>query len=436
LNTSAFYLKNINKLFKLSHDYDLFLNYGSRNNKPKIVINNTKRNTTESLLNELGIENITSIENNVAVYSDFSIDTELVYEKNNVVNDIKNDGVEIIEKNENNDNNKSDDNDSLTDSDDSNSEVNYSSDDEDAENNLSIENDTTNQNETDDEDKKELEESIGEEDEEDEENEEDEEGEEIEEEEEKQTHAYIHNFPVQMICLEKCDGTLDSLFTKGKIQEKEGASAMFQIVMILIIYQKVFHFTHNDLHTNNIMYINTKKEFLYYQFENIVYKVPTYGRIYKIIDFGRGIYKFNGHLFCSDSFGIGGDAYSQYNIEPFFNENKPRLEPNYSFDLCRMGCSIYDFIIDDEENIENMDDFQKTIYRWCLDDNGKNVLYKKNGEERYPNFKLYKMISRTVHNHTPQSQLKYSFFNQFVLKDAKKINKNEIMNIDNLPCYV
>ena len=142
----------------MSHDYDLFLNYGSRNNKPKIVINNTKRNITESLLNELGIENITSIENNAAVYSDFSIDTELVYEKNNVVNDIKNEATEIVEKTENNDNNKGDDSDSESDSDDSNSELNYSSDDDDdAENNLSIE------NETDDIDKKELEESIGEE---------------------------------------------------------------------------------------------------------------------------------------------------------------------------------------------------------------------------------------------------------------------------------
>ena len=38
-----------------------------------------------------------------------------------------------------------------------------------------------------------------------------------------------------------------------------------------------------------------------------------------------------------------------------------------------------------------------------FDDNGKNILYKKNGEERYPNFKLYKMIARIVHNHTPEN---------------------------------
>jgi hypothetical protein len=44
-----------------------------------------------------------------------------------------------------------------------------------------------------------------------------------------------------------------------------------------------------------------------------------------------------------------------------------------------------------------------------LDDKGKNILYTSDGEERYPNFKLYKMIARTVHNHTPENQLEYPF---------------------------
>ena len=31
------------------------------------------------------------------------------------------------------------------------------------------------------------------------------------------------------------------------------------------------------------------------------------------------------------------------------NEDKPRIDPNMSFDLCRLGCSIYDFIIHDND---------------------------------------------------------------------------------------
>ena len=41
--------------------------------------------------------------------------------------------------------------------------------------------------------------------------------------------------------------------------------------MSLITYQKVFDFTHNDLHTNNIMYQKTDKEFLYYRFNESYY---------------------------------------------------------------------------------------------------------------------------------------------------------------------
>lgn len=250
--------------------------------------------------------------------------------------------------------------------------------------------------------------------------------------EEEELYGYIHNFPIQMICMEKCDGTLDELFAKDEIDEKIGASILFQIVMILLLYQKMFHFTHNDLHTNNIMYVDTEEEFLYYIYDNHSYKVPTYGKIYKIIDFGRAIFTFNGKIYCSDSFSKDGDATTQYNCEPFMNENRPRLEPNNSFDLCRLGCSLFDFVTDIDENEEDLDELQKTIRRWCLDDNGKNVLYKKNGEERYPNFKLYKMIARVVHNHTPEKQLEFPFFNQF-LTDTVIENS---LNIDNLPSYI
>ena len=245
-------------------------------------------------------------------------------------------------------------------------------------------------------------------------------------------YAYINKFPVQLICLEKCKGTFDDLFIQHIINEDIAAAALFQIIMILISYQKMFHFTHNDLHTNNIMYVETDEPFLYYNFENIPYKVPTYGKIFKLIDFGRSIYNYNGEVFCSDSFAPGGDAATQYNCEPYIDKTKPIIEPNYSFDLCRLGCSIYDFIIPDDGNYSKYDEFQKTIHRWCLDDNGKNVLYKKNGDERYPNFKLYKMAARTVHNHTPQSQLNYPFFKQFTsLYETPDV---KYINIDKLPC--
>ena len=50
---------------------------------------------------------------------------------------------------------------------------------------------------------------------------------------------------------------------------------------------------------------------------------------------------------CSDSFHPKGDAATQYNCEPYFDIKKPRLEPNNSFDLCRLACCLFDYFMDD-----------------------------------------------------------------------------------------
>ena len=68
-------------------------------------------------------------------------------------------------------------------------------------------------------------------------------------------------------------------------------------------------------------------------------------------------------------------------------------------------------------------------------------MYKTNGEERYPDFKLYKMIARLVHNHIPLNVLRNKHFNKYIVNKKTMIknikDKNlKIMNIDDLPCYV
>lgn len=250
------------------------------------------------------------------------------------------------------------------------------------------------------------------------------------ESDEEEIYVTIPQFPIEIICMEKCDNTFDDLIISNNLKDEEWYSAFMQIIMILITYQKAFSFTHNDLHTNNVMYNDTNKKYIYYCYNKKYYKVPTFGRIFKIIDFGRSIYKFNKKLFCSDSFKNGEDAATQYNTEPYFNEKKPRLEPNYSFDICRLACSIFDYVIDDMSQVKNCNPLQKLIVEWCLDDNGINVLYKNNGVERYPDFKLYKMISRYVHNHTPQLQLNRPEFNKFIINKINLPKDIILMNID------
>lgn len=251
--------------------------------------------------------------------------------------------------------------------------------------------------------------------------------------------ATFPKFPVHVICMENCEDTFDNLIIENELTNEEWLSAFMQIIMILITYQKTFSLTHNDLHTNNVMYNTTNKKFIYYKYNQTHYKVPTFGRLFKIIDFGRAIYKFNNDFFCSDSFKIGGDAAGQYNIEPYLNNNKPRLEPNYSFDLCRLACSIFDYVIEDMNELpaiikDNV--IAKLICEWCTDDNGINILYKNNGDERYPDFKLYKMISRCVHNHTPQAQLNRPEFSQFTKFTFKKDSTQEIIDIDSIPSFI
>jgi hypothetical protein len=262
----------------------------------------------------------------------------------------------------------------------------------------------------------------------------------------------IKDFPIQAILLEKCISTLDRIMMTDELTKEEWSSILFQVIMTLVMYQKMFEFTHNDLHTNNVMFIETTEDFIYYLYVQQYYKVPTYGRIFKIIDFGRALYKFRGELICSDSFHPKGDAATQYNFPPYYNPDKPTVEPNFSFDLCRFACALFDYFIYDLRKVEKLcksDPIIKMIVKWTTDDKGRNVLYKSNGEERYPDFKLYKMISRSVHGHIPSNEIHNQLFDTYkithkkykkhaalsakFLKDGR--NTHILMNVDTLPNY-
>jgi len=80
----------------------------------------------------------------------------------------------------------------------------------------------------------------------------------------------IDKIPCQHIMLEKCVDTMDSLFESDDINIEQLTSAIFQIVLMLYVYQNVFEFTHNDLHTNNIMYVETEEEFFILQHKRAI----------------------------------------------------------------------------------------------------------------------------------------------------------------------
>jgi len=411
LNNSEFFNKNKNILFKIE-DYEHLFNDENKNKLKPIVIHNSSVKSINSIMtfNDEIFENI--FDSNIHMLEiknkDLNLSDELVeitklnsdFEQNITLksNSTCSSRTSYTSNSENNDINKKHD---INDEDNEDEDINDNNTD-DTNNSISEETEDTDDFE-----------------------------------EEERIDATINKFPVQIICMEYCENTLDELILSNDLTNDEWYSILMQVIMILITYQKAFNFTHNDLHTNNVMYNHTNKKFIYYCYKNKCYKVPTFGKIFKIIDFGRSIYKVNGKLFCSDSFQNGEDAASQYNTEPYFNDKKPRLEPNFSFDLCRLACSIFDYVIDSLDELKDLkkcDPIKRLIYEWCLDDKGINLLYKNNGTDRYPDFKLYKMIARCVHNHTPQAQLERPEFNRF--SEFKGDVSPDIINIDEIPVFV
>ena len=428
LNNSDFFNKNKNTLFKIG-EYEHLFNTNAVKLKPIVIHNSSVKTTTSiSSFNDDIFENVFD-------------GTNTLLEEINLSDDL----IEVTKILSND----TDNNVTLKSSSTCSSRSSYTSDendDTDEDDDDVKDKDKDKDNDNDDEDEDADEEDGDEDDEDDEDDAEDDEDDDDEDDdaedddendEEERIDVIINSFPVQVICMEYCENTFDDLILSNELTNDEWYSALMQIIMILITYQKAFSFTHNDLHTNNVMYNYTNKKFIYYCYKNKNYKVPTFGRIFKMIDFGRSIYKANGQTFCSDSFQTGEDAASQYNTEPYFNEKKPRLEPNFSFDLCRLACSIFDYLIDDLDEIKDLqkcDPIKRLIVEWCLDDKGVNLLYKNNGTDRYPDFKLYKMISRCVHNHTPQAQLERPEFKAF--SNFKGTVPGDVINIDNMPVYI
>ena len=106
------------------------------------------------------------------------------------------------------------------------------------------------------------------------------------------------------------------------------------------------------------------------------------------------------------------------------NEDKAKLYNQLMFEYTKIqnrissikgeSFTLNENQISEIKNLEECDPVKKLIVEWCLDDKGINMLYKNNGQDRYPDFKLYKMIARTVNNLVPRDQLKQSIFKKYV----------------------
>tara|TARA_Y100000389_G_C17454204_1_gene516927 strand:- start:1800 stop:2909 length:1110 start_codon:yes stop_codon:yes gene_type:complete len=214
----------------------------------------------------------------------------------------------------------------------------------------------------------------------------------------------LKNYPVQLVCLEKLNCTLDNLLEDGyDITEKEWKSILFQICFGLSVAQKNYEFVHNDLHSSNIMFKNTEEEFIYFRYKSKYFRIPTFGKITKIIDFGRATFKVKNQIFFSDVFKKNGDAEGQYSF-PYNNTLKDcKIKPNRSFDLSRLATTII-------EHFSEESTIYKLLKLWCTDKNGNDLM------DYNDDFNLYKLIAKNVISAVPVKQLDKIIFKEFLIE--------------------
>ena len=225
--------------------------------------------------------------------------------------------------------------------------------------------------------------------------------------------ATFKNVPVQYTIMEPCEGTLHKLFTDIPDTNKHFAW-LTQVVFALAYVQRMFGYVHNDLHSNNVMYVSTEKEFLYYKVADKSYKVPTYGYIIKLIDFERGTGSIRvagmkePKAFMSDHFAVNEEAGGQYNAEPFFIPNIPVVKPNPSFDLVRLATSLFWDLFPEGPSKDNKNPVYLALMKWLKVDD-KSILFSNGNpkHERYHGFHLYKAIARFSKEAIPRKEIDY-----------------------------
>jgi len=165
------------------------------------------------------------------------------------------------------------------------------------------------------------------------------------------------------------------------------------------------------------MYVPTDKEFFYYNMGGKkVYRVPTYGKVIKIIDFDRATFSVKlpklreAKFFMSDQFHTDEEAGGQYNVEPFYNPKYPEVKPNASFDLVRLAASLFwDCFPHGVSDEYSGNPIYKMFIQWLSLPDGTSVLFRNAREgdkhERYEGFQLYKAIARWSRDAVPRKQV-------------------------------
>lgn len=237
----------------------------------------------------------------------------------------------------------------------------------------------------------------------------------------------LNNFPVSLNFMEKMNGSLDDdMNSPMPMTELQLLSVLFQVAFGLAVANKHFNFVHNDLHAGNIMFQSTPQKYLYYSIHGNYYRVPTYNKIAKIIDFARATLHINDKWIVSDAFEPDNDAGEQYAMpdangkygEITFDQNGNKLpRPNPSFDLALLSTIITNYV---RENMSDSNELIDMLDGWATDKYGINHVHSS------VDFSLYTNIARDCHNAIPKVVLKHKLFQQFKIPQ-KQIPKKQFI---------
>jgi hypothetical protein len=131
-------------------------------------------------------------------------------------------------------------------------------------------------------------------------------------------------------------------------------------------------------------------------------------------------------MWIPDSYGPDADAEGQYNCGIYYRQGEPKVQPNKSFDLCRLAVALLETLWPERPAVteirkvltrepgrtqhETVSPLWNLIWLWLTDKEGRNILLKPDDEQRYHNFEIYCAIARDAQNAIPAQQLTLPLF--------------------------